>query len=271
MVVAFNCAPCSGSDPTQDTVKVDPSLLSQENKENSPQSGNVLQRQNAPAEKCAGAEACAPSAAQRLADEREAGRAAERQAAEQAAREEAERLEAERQRMEAAEDARRRQEEQQRLEAERQRLQTEADTRQKQEADASAAAQESERLRQEKEAAEAAQRIREEVEQQAMLAAQKQAAIEKAQAFLSANRFANVNDLRKSTFKAKRPLHSAVKINDVETVRGLLLAGADPSLTNSAGKTPKQLAEELDKKGYKKGCRSGALEALAMPVCEDSS
>merc|ERR1711957_595825 len=117
------------------------------------------------------------------------------------------------------------------------------------------AAEMAERLRQEKEAAAAEQ------DQQERVAAQKQAAIEKAQAFLAAKRFANVNDLRKSTFKAKRPLHSAVKINDAELVRCLLLAGADPSLTNSSGKAPQQVTEELNKKGS----HSGVLAALATP------
>jgi hypothetical protein len=263
MVFQFNCSPCTGNDPAQDTVKFDPSLLCQKDKENVSLGHNIMHRGVAPGDKCAAANVAAPTAAQRreLAEE-EARLNAERQAAaKEDERQKQEQLELKRKQLRAVEDARLKEEEEQRLEAERKHLQAAEDLRRKQEEDARAAAEMAERLRQEKEAAAAAERTRQEQEQQERMDAQKQAAIDKVQAFLAEKRFANVNDLRKSTFKAKRPLHSAVKINDAEIVRCLLLAGADPSLTNSSGKTPQQVTEGLNKKGS----HSGVLAALATP------
>jgi len=203
---------------------VDPSLFAQEDKENVSLGRNRTQMKAQPGAVSMVKPTEDREAQKRLA-EQEARQAADRLAADIARREQAEREKRAAAEREAAE------------------LQAEEDARlKKEEDDARAAAELAERSRQ----TEDAERQRQEKEQE-RIEAQKQAAITKAQAYLTANRFADVNALRKSTWKAKRPLHSAVKANDAETVLCLLLAGADPSLTNSGGKTPRQVAELLNK------------------------
>jgi len=63
--------------------------------------------------------------------------------------------------------------------------------------------------------------------------------------FLRDNGYEHVNFKRKKHFKYKFPLHTAVKQGKPEMVRRLLRCDADPTLTNSAGKTPLQLAETM--------------------------
>jgi len=62
--------------------------------------------------------------------------------------------------------------------------------------------------------------------------------------FLKEHGYDDVNSKRKKHFKYKYPLHTAVK-HKPEMVRRLLRCDADPTLTNSAGKTPRQLAEAM--------------------------
>jgi len=159
-------------------------------------------------------------------------------AAERAAEEER-RRDALRQRLaeQAAEQARKAEEEL-RLEAERamELERQQAEERAKQEAESQRLAQELQRMAEEE--AEAAQ--------QARLLADRT----KLDAFLKAHGYTGVNVKRTSMwFKSKCPLHSAVKANDAEIVRLLLNFGAVFSVKNSAGQTPMQLAQKLNRKG----------------------
>merc|ERR1712014_240652 len=87
-----------------------------------------------------------------------------------------------------------------------------------------------------------AERRRLEEEETARRVDQRQLDDKMVDAYLREKNYADVNALRKSgMFKSKRPLHSAIKDNNAEMVRCLLQANADPSLTDSAGKTARQL------------------------------
>jgi len=68
-------------------------------------------------------------------------------------------------------------------------------------------------------------------------------------AFLWTNGFADMDSKKKSMFKSFYPLHVAVTQNNADMVQLLLAAGARPMLKNSAGLSPLQLAQKLDKKG----------------------
>merc|ERR1712061_54357 len=57
----------------------------------------------------------------------------------------------------------------------------------------------------------------------------------------------DVNMKKSSMRKYKYPLHIAVKEQDAEMVKLLLLAGADKSLKTSSGNTPVQKAEQYSK------------------------
>lgn len=61
--------------------------------------------------------------------------------------------------------------------------------------------------------------------------------------FLSEHGFrGDVNTSKRRLFKSEYPLHVAVRKQDADMVRLLLLAGADRSLANSSGVTPVQKA-----------------------------
>jgi len=63
--------------------------------------------------------------------------------------------------------------------------------------------------------------------------------------FLKRNKYSGVNDMKKTLMRSKYPLHTAVKHRDVDMVRILLEAGADPRLTDSNSWTPLDLAHKL--------------------------
>jgi len=63
--------------------------------------------------------------------------------------------------------------------------------------------------------------------------------------FLRDNGYDHVNCKRTRGSMYKFPLHTAVIQHKVEMVRRLLRCGANPALTNSAGKTPRQVAEAI--------------------------
>jgi len=71
----------------------------------------------------------------------------------------------------------------------------------------------------------------------------------KVRSFLQSNSFKNVNDLVRKKFAKVTPLHAAVGQNNVEMVKLLLAAGADPSKGNGRNETPLKLAQKLDKNG----------------------
>jgi len=82
------------------------------------------------------------------------------------------------------------------------------------------------------------QRLKEEAEDQS-----------KIDTFLWTNGFVDMDSKKKSLFKTFYPLHAAVTQSNAEMVQLLLAAGARPTLKNSAGRSPLQLALKLDKKG----------------------
>jgi len=71
----------------------------------------------------------------------------------------------------------------------------------------------------------------------------------KLSSFLTANGFTHVNARRTRMLRWKYPLHTAVKQRDAELVELLLKAKADPTLKNSAGVTPMQLAQKSNRNG----------------------
>jgi hypothetical protein len=70
----------------------------------------------------------------------------------------------------------------------------------------------------------------------------------KVDAFLKSNGFSDVDAKRTRMLKSSYPLHAAVSQNNAEMVQLLLAAGARHGLKNSAGQTPLQLAQRLDKR-----------------------
>lgn len=84
-------------------------------------------------------------------------------------------------------------------------------------------------------------------ERQRSEAAQVDAA--KVKAFLAAKGFDDVNSKRYKKLTLDYPLHSAVKNNDPEAVRCLVEARADPSLKNSRGQEPLNMALRSDTRG----------------------
>jgi len=112
---------------------------------------------------------------------------------------------------------------------------------------------EAERLREQKKLEAAAEQARrDEVARLARVAQQRteereqeaQANRAMVEEFLTEHGYDDVNSKRKKHFKYKYPLHTAVK-HKPDMVRRLLRCDADPTLTNSAGKTPRQLAEAM--------------------------
>mmetsp|Transcript_71681 Transcript_71681/g.180892 ORF Transcript_71681/g.180892 Transcript_71681/m.180892 type:complete len:381 (-) Transcript_71681:185-1327(-) len=68
-------------------------------------------------------------------------------------------------------------------------------------------------------------------------------------AFLAQNGFSKVNGKRRKRMRAAYPLHVAVEQADERIVRFLLEERADPSLRNSAGLTPLEVAQKCNSTG----------------------
>jgi len=215
------CKPCSQSDPTEDTVKVDPALLAggKENVEPvSAISGSIEEQKEF----------------ERLQKEKELRKAEEemlRQAEAEAAEKRRAEEQARKQEEKAARDA--------------------AEARARQEAEK--AAQEKRRLAQEQAAREAAAaeaesaRLAEEArvlkEEESLRKAQA-----KVNAWCKANGYANVNSQKKKLFGASKfPLHEAVATKDLELVQSLIMCGADKSAKNSKGQTARDFASSSNK------------------------
>jgi hypothetical protein len=137
--------------------------------------------------------------------------------------------------------------------AEARRQEAEAAARraaEKQAAAARAAQEEAEAEAQRQAAIQAALEAEEADRQQAEAAdfAAKAEADRKVHEFLKTHGFKDDVNAKKSTlFKSKYPLHVAVKEQDPEMVKLLVLAGADKSLKNSSGNTPMQKAQQYTK------------------------
>merc|ERR1712060_593660 len=68
--------------------------------------------------------------------------------------------------------------------------------------------------------------------------------------FLKKNGFAGVNDSKRVVLLWKSyPLHAAVEKNNLRVVEMLLAEGANPTQTNSSGRTATQIAQRKNKKG----------------------
>lgn len=81
------------------------------------------------------------------------------------------------------------------------------------------------------------------------------------QSFLAQHGFKSLKGQRRRLFRTSYPLHVAVRERDVVIVRQLLVARANPSKADSAGRTPLDLAEE---KNYK-GSHSDVIALLTQP------
>merc|ERR1712232_1518597 len=80
--------------------------------------------------------------------------------------------------------------------------------------------------------------------------------------FLKSHGFeGDVNSKKRSMLKYRYPLHVAVKEQDAEMVKLLLLAGADKSLKDSFGYTPAQKAKQYSR------YRNGFLDVLRELSC----
>jgi len=223
----ISCNACSTSDPTRDTVKVDPKLL---NKENIQPLQTAGQREAIKAHREEAIKAHAEEQRQR----EEARRRKDEAIA--AAATEAARQHEEAERSKAGEEAARREAE---IAARHEAAQQSAAERAREEdaagtaaAAASAAAQE-ERWRQQV------------AEEQARYDAQ-----EKVNAWCKQNGYQSMNK-SKYTYRGcvKFPLHTAVKHSNQEIIGMMLLAGVDKDVKDSNIQTPRELAAKLNKNG----------------------
>jgi len=234
----LSCQGCGGSDPTKDTVKVNPNLIQGHG-------GNGLNLNG-------GKENVKPlqfpkkneAEEQKLAEERQ--REARRRKEEEAvaalrAEEEEERLHLEAQK--AQEDnARKAQEERARHEAEEiMRREVEEMARMQE----IAAVEEAYRQEQAQKAAEEQARVARQLEAEELEEAQALVGV-----WCTANGFEGVSSQKKTFRGAKKfALHTAAKHKNEEMVALLVKCGADRHALDSKGQTPKQVAEKMNKDG----------------------
>jgi len=221
---------CTGSDPTSDTVKVNPALLAGGKENVQPQ--DVAKKAHEE---------------QKAKDQEERKRAEEKILQQQK----------EDERRQVEEQARKRRDEE---ETKRQAAEREAAERAVQDADAAAAAsaqQEQQRLEEERIAEEKARQEREAAD--SAKAADELVAQEKVQTWCKANGFkeGDMNSCKKSFLRgSKFPLHEAVAKNNEEMVGLMVRLGADKGLKNSKGQTAEDLATQMNKKA------SGSMDAV---------
>merc|ERR1719310_2059314 len=86
----------------------------------------------------------------------------------------------------------------------------------------------------------------------------------KVRGFLHSNGFKSVNELARKKFTKVTPLHTAIGLNNVEMVKLLVAAGADPRKMNGKKESPLKLAQKLDKNGT----HAAIIEALTSIVQE---
>lgn len=231
---ASNCRPCASSNPTSDTVKIDQAALkatahAPEDKENA-NPGNQADELAAAAAAAAAAEEQAKREAENR--KREEQRRREQEEAQRRAEEEARRVAAEEARRVAAE------EEKKRVEAEAKEV-----WRRAKEAEALKEQERKEAERRELERKQAQAKLERE---QAAQAVKDRASVA---AFLESNGYSAINAKRSRMMKKTYPLHEAVQQNNATMVQLLLAAGAEATAQSSAGQTPQQLAEKLNKAG----------------------
>jgi len=226
----FSCKPCVGSDPTSDTVKVDPKLLLVDNGDKENAQPLQLQKQGEEEERMR------QMKEQRMAEERrkQAEEAAKRrkqeEAAAAAARQNQERLKAA--------------EEKARQEAEEKRREEEAAVAAKAAVAQAAAAAEEQRVRQE------AQRAAEEQARCEREAAELVAAQGKVDEWCKNHGFQDLKTQKKTYMGARKfPLHTAVKHKQEEMVGLLLKCGADKFAKDSRKQTASELAANMNKNG----------------------
>jgi len=230
---------CIGSDPVQDTVKIDPNLLmmgEHGDKENTrPMSLDTGKNADLERER--------EAMEQKLVEER-------RKQADEVAKRFKEKLEQEAA-AKAVEEERRRQEQKAAAEKAKQEIEEQKRVRRAAEEEAAAAeAREAaavaakEKLRQDQEAQQAAEeRARQAAAAEAAETAAAQAEVS---AWCKANGFSDMNTQKKTLRGAtKFPLHTAVKQQDSEMVRMLLKCGANKDATNSKKQTSLDLAVKM--------------------------
>lgn len=216
----FACRPCNPSDPTQDTVKVDVGRLDGADKENVMPSPQISDKDKEAQKKHAEEQRRVQEEQLRIEKEAEERRKREQEeAAAKAAKEESLRLQ-----------------ELERIMAEERLLQ---------EAEAERIRQEEERLQQEAEE----ERLRQEaaeIEANKKQMAELQSAQEKMASWCKTHGYVDPHT-PKTTIRGnkKQALHTAVKHQDCEAVKMLLLCGAKKDAKDSKGQTALQLAEKI--------------------------
>lgn len=96
------------------------------------------------------------------------------------------------------------------------------------------------------------------------------------QCLLELNGFSDIKKPRRWMLRTSYPLHIAVKSRDPKMVRAFLNAGADPTMADSAGRTPMQLAEKKNwggshdvvLKALRQGQRRTMDRSSSEPACE---
>eukprot|EP00746_Dinoflagellata_sp_MGD_P140609 gnl/MRDRNA2_/MRDRNA2_73835_c0_seq1.p1 gnl/MRDRNA2_/MRDRNA2_73835_c0~~gnl/MRDRNA2_/MRDRNA2_73835_c0_seq1.p1 ORF type:complete len:257 (+),score=101.00 gnl/MRDRNA2_/MRDRNA2_73835_c0_seq1:93-863(+) len=221
------CRPCGDwGNKDYNTVKVDAAAFNAVDKENAPNGkANAIskeeeERQRKILEWEAQQEKIRQEEEQRREMERRVKEEQERQLAEQRQRE------AERRRLELEQQARDREAKERHLQEMRRQAELE---RQRQE-----------QLRQEQ------IRLQEEARQKKI---KEMDDAKKVRAFLHSNGFKEINELVRKKFSKLTPLHFAIGQNDVEMVKLLLAAGADPRKMNGKKEMPLSLAQKLNKNG----------------------
>eukprot|EP00929_Paragymnodinium_shiwhaense_P120248 TRINITY_DN92169_c0_g1_i1.p1 TRINITY_DN92169_c0_g1~~TRINITY_DN92169_c0_g1_i1.p1 ORF type:complete len:296 (-),score=46.37 TRINITY_DN92169_c0_g1_i1:137-1024(-) len=99
-------------------------------------------------------------------------------------------------------------------------------------------------------------------ERKALHREQKAQAKERLRPFLTKNGFSGPNAPRRRLFRTQFPIHCAVSQNNAEVVKLLILAGADISKSDSAGRTAQELARRESSRSNPSSKSSNQVHAL---------